>query len=141
MRKISILYKCNKYDFHNSTDILKFWTEKHAINDFFVFHLILIKLGEVVLKFHQLSSKSDEKQKSFINGMFFCSEFQSVSRIVKFAHRAISKSISWWKFWIIRNFLGTFWERTRSTVCPTTNATQSNSLRTMAPCCYDSFNK
>ena len=36
-----------------------------------------------VLQFHQVSSKSDEKQKSFINGPFFCSEFKSVSRIVK----------------------------------------------------------
>ena len=38
------------YDFHDSTDTLKFWTEKGAINKtFFVFHLILIKLGEVVV--------------------------------------------------------------------------------------------
>ena len=37
------------YDFHNFTDILKFLTEKRAINKtFFVFHLILMKLGEVV---------------------------------------------------------------------------------------------
>ena len=39
-----------------------------------------------VLPFHQVSSKSDEKQKSFINSRFFCSEFQSVSRIVKIVH-------------------------------------------------------
>ena len=38
--------------------------------------------------FHQVSSKSDEKQKSFINSPFFCSEFQSVSRIVKIVHSA-----------------------------------------------------
>ena len=38
------------YDFHNFTDILKFLTEKRAINKtFFVFHLILMKLGEVVV--------------------------------------------------------------------------------------------
>ena len=30
--------------------------------------------------------KSDEKQKSFINSPFFCSEFQSVSRIAKIVH-------------------------------------------------------
>ena len=42
-----------------------------------------------VLQFHQVSSKSDEKQKSFINSPFFCSEFQSVSRIVKIVHSAI----------------------------------------------------
>ena len=38
-------------------------------------------------KFQQVSAKSDEKQKkSFINSLFFCSEFQSVSRIVKIVH-------------------------------------------------------
>ena len=37
-----------------------------------------------VLQFHQVSSKSDEKQKSFINSPFFCSEFQSVSRIDRY---------------------------------------------------------
>ena len=48
------------YDFYNSTDTLKFWTEKWAINKtFFVFHPILMKLGEIVIgkynftKFHQ----------------------------------------------------------------------------------------
>ena len=41
-----------------------------------------------VLQFHQVSSKSDEKQKRFINSQFFCSEFQSVSRIVKIVHSA-----------------------------------------------------
>ena len=53
-----------------------------------------------VLQFHQVSSKSDEKQKSFINSPFFCSEFQSVSRIVKIVHSAIPKnqyfSQPWW---------------------------------------------
>ena len=60
------------YDFHNSTDTLKSWTEKMAINKtFVVFHPILMKLGEVVatypwvLQFHQVSTKSDEKQKTF----------------------------------------------------------------------------
>ena len=50
-----------------------------------------MKLGEVVvvLQFHQVSSKSDEKQKSFINSPFFCSEFQSVSRIVIIVHSVI----------------------------------------------------
>ena len=38
---------------------------------------------------YQVSSKSDEKQKSFINSMFFCSEFQSVSRIVKIVHSVL----------------------------------------------------
>ena len=52
-----------------------------------------MKLGEVVVtqlysQFHQVSSKLDEKQKSFINILFFCSEFKSVSRIVKIIHSA-----------------------------------------------------
>ena len=42
---------------------------KWAINTtFFVFHLILMKIGEVVgthLQFHEHSLKSHEKQKSF----------------------------------------------------------------------------
>ena len=38
------------YDFYDSTDTLKFWTEKQAINTtFFVFHLILMKLDEVLV--------------------------------------------------------------------------------------------
>ena len=39
-----------------------------------------------MLQFHQVSSKLDEKQKSFINNPFLCLEFQSVSRIVKIVH-------------------------------------------------------
>ena len=42
--------KCAMYDFHDCTDTLKFWTEKLAINKTsFVFHLILMKLGEVLV--------------------------------------------------------------------------------------------
>ena len=38
------------YDFHDSTDTSKFWTEKRVIiKTFFVFHLILMKLGEIVV--------------------------------------------------------------------------------------------
>ena len=82
------------YDYHNSADTLKLWTEKRAIDKtFFVFHLILMKLGEIVVhmgnynftKFHQNQMKN---KKSFINSPFFCSEFQSVSRIVKIVHSA-----------------------------------------------------
>ena len=36
--------------------------------------------------FTKISSKSDEKQKPFINSPFLCSEIQSVSRIVKIIH-------------------------------------------------------
>ena len=41
--------------------------KKWAINKtfFFIFNPILIKLGEVVVQLHQVSSKLDEKQKSF----------------------------------------------------------------------------
>ena len=56
------------YDFHDSTYTLKFLTEKRAINKkIFVFHLILMKLGEVVVthdvyynfaKFHQNRTKN-----------------------------------------------------------------------------------
>ena len=58
---------CIMYDFHNSTDTFKFWTEKWAINKtFFLFHPILMKLGEVVVthmyynftKFHQNRMKN-----------------------------------------------------------------------------------
>ena len=44
--------------------------------------------AQCVLQFHQVLSKSDEKQKRFIPSPFFCSEFQSVSRIVKIVHSA-----------------------------------------------------
>ena len=55
------------YNFHDSSDTLKFGTEKRAIKKtFFVFHLILMKLGEIVVhmnnynftKFHQNQMKN-----------------------------------------------------------------------------------
>ena len=49
-----------------------------------------------VIKFHQVSSKSNEKQKSFINSPFFCSEFQCVSRIVKIVHSGLDTYRSIW---------------------------------------------
>ena len=74
------------------------FTKTGYYKNFFVFHPFLMKLGEVVvlvthwplcvLQFHQVLSKSDEKQKGFINSPFFCSEFQMVSRIVKIVHSA-----------------------------------------------------
>ena len=81
------------YDFHDSTDTLKFWTEKRAINRTFFFHPILMKLGEIVLhneyynftKFHQNQMKN---KRGFFNSPFFCSEFQSVSSVVKIIHSA-----------------------------------------------------
>ena len=52
-----------------------------------------MKLGEIVVhmgnynfaKFHQNQMKN---KKTFINCPFFCSEFQSISRIVKIVHSA-----------------------------------------------------
>ena len=85
-------WRATMYDFHDSTDTLKFWTEKVAINKtFFVFHPILIKLGEVVVhngyyNFTKLHQNQMKNKKSLINNTFFCSEFQSVSRIVKIVH-------------------------------------------------------
>ena len=46
-----------------------------------------------VLQFHTVSSKSDEKQKSFTNCPFFCSKFQSVSRIMKIIHRSTKVNV------------------------------------------------
>ena len=68
------------YDFNDSTDTLKFWTEKWAINKTFLFFI-----HHNYTKFHQNQMKN---KKSFINSPFFCSEFQSVSRIVKIVHSA-----------------------------------------------------
>ena len=73
--------KSTRYDFHNSTDTLKFWTEKQAINKKNVFHLILIKLGEIVVthvnnnftKFHQNRMK---KKKVFIIARFYVQNFK-----------------------------------------------------------------
>ena len=59
--------KLTMYDFHNSTDTLKFRTEKWAINKSFVFHSILMKLGKIIVlhmdnynftKFHQNQMKN-----------------------------------------------------------------------------------
>ena len=47
-----------------------------------------------VLQFHQVSSKSDVKQKCFINSPFFCPEYQCVSRIVKIVHSATISATS-----------------------------------------------
>ena len=45
----ALMARRTMYDFHNSTDTLKFWTEKWAINKKNVFHPILKKLGEIVV--------------------------------------------------------------------------------------------
>ena len=63
-----------------------------------------LKLGELVVthvyynftKFHQNQMKN---KKSFINSPFFCSEFQSVSRIVKIVHSVMLLSRVYSTFW------------------------------------------
>ena len=82
------------YDFHNSTDTLKFWTEKRAIDQTFLFSIWfwwnLVKLYLPMCTTISLSFiKIGGKKKRFINRLFFCSEFQSVSRIVNIVHSAM----------------------------------------------------
>ena len=81
------------YDFHDSTDTLKFWTEKRAIKkNFFVFHLILMKLGEVVVihvyynftKFHQNRMKN-----------------KKVLLIAHFSVQNFKVSVELWKSYIV----------------------------------------
>ena len=62
--------KCAMYDFHDSTDTLKFWTQKRAINKTFLFSIDFDETWlscsyPCVLQFHQVSSKSDEKKKYY----------------------------------------------------------------------------
>ena len=64
------------YDFHDSTDSLKFCTEKRAINKTCLFSSDCSCSYPGVLQFHQVSSKSDEKQKSFNNSPFSVQNFE-----------------------------------------------------------------
>ena len=82
------------YDFHNSTDTLKFWTEKQAINKtFFVFHPILMQLGETVVhmgnynftKFHQNQMKN-----------------KKVLLIARFSVQNFKVSVELWKSYIVQ---------------------------------------
>ena len=52
----------------------------------FYWHFEILNRKTVKFQFHQVLPKLYEKQKSFINSLLFCSEFQSVSRIMKFIH-------------------------------------------------------
>ena len=70
------------YDFHDSNDTLKCYTEKWDINkNFFVFHPILMTLGEVVVihvyynftKFHQNWMKN---KKGLLIARFFVQNFK-----------------------------------------------------------------
>ena len=53
---------CTMYDFHNSTDTLKVWTDKLAINKTFFFHPIMIVVHMAgnynFTKFHQNQMKN-----------------------------------------------------------------------------------
>ena len=53
----------------------------------------ILVVPKCVVQLHQVLLKLDEKQKSFINSPFFCSEFQSVSRIVKIVHSAMGNHL------------------------------------------------
>ena len=81
------------YDFYDSTDTLKFWTEKRAINKTFLFfHPILMKLGEIVVhmdnynftKFHQNQMKN-----------------KKVLLIARFSVQNFKVSVESWKSYIV----------------------------------------
>ena len=60
------------YNFQDSTDTLKFWTEKRAINKKnFVFHLFLMKLGEVVITHVYYTSSTKLHQNRMKKKNFF----------------------------------------------------------------------
>ena len=56
------LVLCTMYDFHDSTDTLKFWTEKQAINNTFLYFIWfwwnLVKKYYNYTKFHQNQMKN-----------------------------------------------------------------------------------
>ena len=62
-----------------------------------------MKLGEVVVTHMYYNIKSGWKTKTFFNSPFFCSDFQSVSRIVKIAHSG--SRIRQQKYWTGPSFL------------------------------------
>ena len=81
------------YDFHDSTDALKFWTEKWAINKtFFVFLLILMKLGEVVV-IHVYYNFTKFKQNRMKN--------KKVLLIACFSLQNFKVSVELWKLYIV----------------------------------------
>ena len=77
------------YDFHNSTDTLKFWTEKRAINKTFLYFIWFWWNCSThwVLQLHQVSSKSDEKQ--------------NFSLIARFSVQNFKVSVESWKSYIV----------------------------------------
>ena len=86
------------YDFHDSTDTIKFWTEKRAIHIYKknVFHVTLMKLGEVVVinvyynfaKFHQTQMKN-----------------KKVLSIARFSVQNFKVSVELWKLYIVQYWL------------------------------------
>ena len=114
------------YEFHDSTDTLKFWTEKWAINKTFFFHPILMKLGEIVVhigyynftKFHQNQTKtkkvlliahfsvqnfkvSVESWKSYIvqKGQFNSNKFWSLSNLRWFHSHLLQEELAGFLLW------------------------------------------
>ena len=86
--------RCTMYNFYDSTDTLKFWTEKRTINKTFLFfHPILMKLGEVVVihvyynftKFHQNQMKN-----------------KKVLLIAHFSVQNFKVSVELWKSYIVK---------------------------------------
>ena len=80
------------YYFHNSTDTLKFWTEKRAIIKLFCFSSDFDETWwscstHFVLQFHQISSKLDEKQKVLL--------------IARFSVQNFKVSVELWKSYIV----------------------------------------
>ena len=80
------------YDFHDSTDTLKFWTEKRAINKTFFFHLILMKLGEVVVT-HKYYNFTKFQQNWMKN--------KKVLLIARFSVQNFKVSVELWKSYIV----------------------------------------
>ena len=82
------------YDFHNSTDTLKFWTEKQAINKtFFIFHPILMKLGEIVvhMDYYNFTKFQQNQMKN-----------KKVLLIARFSVQNFKVSVESWKSYIVR---------------------------------------
>ena len=97
------------YDFHDSTDTSKFWREKWAINKtFFVFHPILMKLGEIVVHMYLMDNynftKFDQNRMKNKKDLL----------IAHFSVKNFKVSVELWKSYIVRSVHTTpimFWMR------------------------------
>ena len=87
------IWRSTMYDFHDSTDTLKFWTEKRTINKtFFIFHLILMKLSEVVVT-HVYYNSTKFPQNRMTN--------KKVLLIAHFSVQNFKVSVELWKSYIV----------------------------------------